>query len=140
MPEIAVAGFISSQRNLIGQYTRRGLAASRRSVEEQLRESETIAQVHAPVRTGELVNSIGSRMTGAYEGVVEATAAHAAPQNFGAARHDIGYAGQFLTNRRDFAAIGPVDHPGNPPVGFMDKALDAAEDGLFPKLRRNWPG
>lgn len=145
MPEIAVAGFVSGVRNQIGQYIERGERACHDAVVDQLQESAILAQVQAPVKTGQLKNSIGYRMTGEYEGVVEATAAHAAPQEFGAGPHSIGAPGQTLFNPSDssgsrFFAKGPVQHPGNPPVGFLASALDAAEAGLLPKLRRNWPG
>lgn len=77
----------------------------------------------APVRTGFLVSSIRAYMVGATEGVAVATAPYADVQEKGGAPHSIGEPGQPLFNpEQGFAAIGPVNHPGNPATHFLTNA------------------
>lgn len=93
-------------------------------------EGESLAVINSPKGpTGQLASSIKGLVMSATEGIIVATAPHAIFQEKGAGPHLIPSllrGGKvFLYNPQElFAALGPVEHPGNPATHFLRRAGD----------------
>lgn len=116
-------------RNEVGQFIKRletGAEAAARDLAENI---AALGRVFVPKRTGRLMRSIKSFMVGPYTGVALAGEGvpYAAAQEEGARAHIIPSllrgGATFLYNSEElFAAMGPVEHPGNPATRFMGRA------------------
>jgi hypothetical protein len=111
--------------------------AAEKALEVIVQMAVEIARSHAPVKTGELSNSIHGYIQGD-AGVITADAPHAAIQEYGGDPKEpfTGYsASGFMafepgTSDPPHGAKLVHSHPGNPAVGFMRAAEDfAAEKG-----------
>lgn len=93
------------------------------------------ARTKAPHRTGALAASIQVFMVGALAAGFGTSLRYAHFQEAGTGPK--GRPGQFLTNREDFWAIGPVR--GNPPTHFMEAGRAVIEATWRGMLRSNMP-
>lgn len=121
MGEIEIVAARASFRNRAGQFValvEEGLIEGIRILANR---AESFAQAFAPFKTGELHDSIVGQAFGT-SAIVSATAPHARYQEFGTGPK--GALGQFLTNRIDFAARGPV--AGSPATRFLQRSQRAA--------------
>lgn len=148
MSSIDIGTFTVTQRTYLrddsGRFVSEVEAGAARSAWELAEDTANLARVFAPIDKGRLVGSIRPFMTGATSGAAVAGgpgAEHAAAQEKGAVPHSIGAPGQLLWNpEKMFAAVGPVQHPGNRAVRYMQRAGEAVA-ALSPAiLRRNMPG
>lgn len=93
------------------------------------------ARAAAPERTGRLRQSIQVKMLGALTAMFTANVPYAVFQDEGTGPK--GAEGQFLTNREDFWAIGPVG--GTPASHFMLAGIQAVRAALPGVLASNMP-
>lgn len=116
-------------RNEMGQFIRRMEVGAEGAARELAQSIATLGRVFVPKRTGRLMRSIQWFMVGPYTGVAVAGEGvpYAAAQEKGASAHVIPSllrgGKTFLYNAEElFAALGPVEHPGNPATHFMGRA------------------
>jgi len=93
------------------------------------------ARNKAPVRTGRLRAGITSRMIGAMTALIESSAPYSIYQDEGTGPK--GRPGQYLTNREDFFAIGPV--AGTPASHFMAAGMAVVRAITPGVVRSNLP-
>lgn len=129
-------------RNDLGQFAAAISTGGARAIEEASNEGARLASELAPKgRTGRLAAGIHPISRGGGQGGwATSDVPEALPQEEGASPHVIGEPGQLLANKEDgFAARGPVWHPGNPAVHYMQRSLSFMRTRLTSILRRNMP-
>lgn len=102
-----------------------------------------VAKTSAPHDTGELARSIRYTPVSPLSGNIGSTAKHAGPQNKGAGAHQIAPIRKkaLYNKRRGFGPVrGPVQHPGNPATGYLDKAQAAFPALFITALRKRFLG
>lgn len=113
----------------IGDRTENFEAEARNIVARSTLNAESEAKLRAPVQTGNLRSSIGSRFTNnGLTGIVEATAAHAAFVEFNTRPHIIrAKRAKYLRFKKggQYHFRKSVKHPGTTAQPFMRPALDA---------------
>lgn len=99
------------------------------------------AKARAPHKTGELVNSIGSTVSGSFQadtlvGIVSAGAPHALPVEDGTVSHVIrprfrrALRFPLAGGRGGFGFAKAVRHPGTDPQPFLEPALESNADDI----------
>lgn len=117
------------------------------AISNVLRVVETTAKAHAPVRTGRLRDSIRAYLAGPLDGVLEASAPHAAYLHFGTGVHGPKGRPYPIRPRRGKALFWPgaahpvkaVLHTGIKPRDFLRRAVnDALIAGAFIEGLDSW--
>lgn len=117
-------------RNQFGRYQRVLDEAAVETVRETSQDAAKTARALAPVDTGELRSKIYAIPAGKQARIV-ATADHAAPQETGAGPHRIPGA---------FGREDGVQHPGNPAVRFLRRAIQSIMPKFLANAEENYPG
>ena len=115
-------------RASFGQASQQFEQEARQIVARSTLNAEAIAKMRAPVQTGNLRSSIGSRFTdGGLTGIVEATAAHAAFVEYNTRAHIIRAKNvKYLKFKMNGTTVfrKSVRHPGTTAQPFMRPALE----------------
>lgn len=120
-------------RNGLGQFSDDIDRAGVLAIEEVSREGAALAAAFAPKKKGRLAAAIEAFASGGSGGWRFSGIPYGMAQEKGASAHSIGEEGQILANKEEgFFARGPVPHPGNPAVRFMQRAYDA----VYPTILR----
>jgi hypothetical protein len=117
-------------RNQFGRYEQVLDQAAIRTVAETADDLEARARAFAPKKTGHLASTIHARPQGK-RATVEATAAYAAPQEHGARPHFIPHG---------LGHDPGVNHPGNPAVHYLLRAIRTIMPKFLTHAEENYPG
>lgn len=110
-------------------------ATTRRAVSSAIAVGAVEMKTLVPFKTGALHDSVEHRMTGEAEGVVEATAQHAASVDDGSRPHVIAARNapllRFRGRNGQWVSKASVNHPGAKAQPFSAKTAAAVEDALL---------
>lgn len=141
-------------RNSFGQFIRECEAAAEATVQEMVDDGAKVAAGLAPKRTGRLAASIKGFMLSRTSGVWGTNLKYAAPQEFGAAPHEITayvsffwdkvgrmwlHPDQYLYQFGHFGA-DPINHPGNPATHYMQQSWAIMSPRFVELAKKYYPG
>lgn len=120
-------------RDQFGQFKAACDAAATRSVKETADDLRDLAADNAPVKSGDLRDSIRVEEISSRSAAVGSSLKYARPQEEGGVPHAI-------DTTWPYGEEHIIQHPGNPATHFLKRAVDTIMPKFLANMKKNYPG